>query len=206
MIGVLTLGAARPWLVKPIDDRRPDDDLPLVDWACRTLLYRAQEQLHLFLRNFPVRPLAAFMRFFIFPRGQTYFAPSDRQGRNIVDLIMNPTEVRERLCRYVYKTVEPGNPLGLLQEAMTLSISAEPLEKRIRVDGVKTGRVTALDLPGQIQQALAAGILNETEAALLRDYDRKVMDLINVDDFASHEMAAEAQPEQRAAAAERLVG
>ena len=188
------------------NEGRPDDDLPLVDWACRTLLYRAQEQLHLFLRNFPVRPLAAFMRLFIFPRGQTYFAPSDRQGRTIVDLVMNPTEVRERLCRYVYKTVEPGNPLGLLQEAMTLAISAEPLEKRIRVDGVKTGRVTALDLPGQILQALAAGILNETEAALLRDYDRKVMDLINVDDFAPQELAAEAQPEQREAQPERLVG
>ena len=61
----------------------------------------------------------------------------------------------------------------------------EPLEKRIRVEGVKTGRVTALDLPGRIQQALAAGIISETEAAALRDYDRKVMDLIHVDDFES---------------------
>ncbi len=90
-------------------------------------------------------------------RAQTYFAPSDRLGRSIADLVMNPTEARERLCRYVYKTVEPGNPLGLLQEALDACADAEPLEKRIRVDGVKTGRVTALDLPGQIQQALAAG-------------------------------------------------
>ncbi len=185
---------------------RPDDDLPIVDWACRTLMYRAQEQLHLFLRNFPVRFLAGFMRLLIFPRGLTYFAPSDRQGRTIVDLVMNPTEVRERLCRYIYKTVEPTNALGLLQEAMTLAITAEPLEKRIRVEGVKTGRVTSIDLPGQIQQALAAGILTETEAAMLREYDRKVMDLINVDDFAAHELAAGAQPEPRAAQPERLVG
>ena len=185
---------------------RPDDDLPIVDWACRTLMYRAQEQLHLFLRNFPVRFLAGFMRLLIFPRGLTYFAPSDRQGRTIVDLVMNPTEVRERLCRYIYKTVEPTNALGLLQEAMTLAITAEPLEKRIRVEGVKTGRVTSIDLPGQIQQALAAGILTETEAAMLREYDRKVMDLINVDDFAAHELAAGAQPEPRAAQSERLVG
>lgn len=185
---------------------RPEDDVPLVDWACRTLLYRAQEQLHLFLRNFPVRFLAGFMRLLIFPRGLTYFAPSDRQGRAIADLVMNPTEVRERLCRFVYKTVEPGNPLGLLQEAMTLAMTAEPLEKRIRVDGVKTGRVTALDLPTQIQQALAAGILTETEAAMLRDYDRKVMDLVNVDDFTSQEMAAGTQPETLATQPERLVG
>ena len=75
-----------------------------------------------------------------------------------------------------------------------MSQTAEPVEKRIRVDGVKTGKVTALDVPGQIVQALAAGIISETEAAMLREYDRKVMDLISVDDFEPHELAAEAAP------------
>jgi acyl-CoA dehydrogenase len=165
-------------------------DLPLVEWACRSLLYQAQEQLHLFLRNFPNRPLAAFMRLLIFPRGLTYFPPSDRLGRDIVDLIMNPTAARERLTRYIYKTQQANNPLGLLQEALILSTMAEPLEKRIRVEGVKTGRVTALDLTGQIAQALHLGILTEAEAAVLRDYDAKVSHLINVDDFAPHELTA----------------
>ena len=63
----------------------------------------------------------------------------------------------------------------------------------------KTGTVTALDLPGQIQQALAAGIISETEAAALRDYDRKVMDLIHVDDFAPHELGTQVQPVPQAA-------
>ncbi len=174
---------------------RPEEDLPMVEWACRHLLYRAQEQLHGFLRNFPNRFLAASMRFFIFPRGQTYFAPSDRLGRSIVELIMSPTEARERLCRGIYRTVEPTNPLGLLQEALTLSITAEPIEKRIRVEGQKTGKVTALDLPSQITQSLALGIITDAEAAMLREYDRKVMDLINVDDFAPHELGAATQPE-----------
>jgi acyl-CoA dehydrogenase len=165
-------------------------DLPLVEWACRSLLYQAQEQLHLFLRNFPNRPLAAFMRLLIFPRGMTYFPPSDRLGRDIVDLIMNPTAARERLTQHIYKTQGSHNPLGLLQEALILSTLAESLEKRIRVDGVKTGRVTALDLPGQISQALQLGILSETEAAILLDYDAKVVHLISVDDFAPHELRA----------------
>jgi hypothetical protein len=55
-----------------------------------------------------------------------------------------------------------------------LTAPAESLEKRIRVDGIKTGRVTALDLPAQISQALNLGILSEDEAAVLRDYDAKV--------------------------------
>ena len=170
----------------------PEADLPLVEWACRSLLYQAQEQLHLFLRNFPNRPIAAFMRVFIFPRGLTYFAPSDRLGRNIVDLIMNPCEARERLSDQIYKTVDAANPLGLLQQALELAQVAETLEKRIRVEGVKTGRVTALDLPGQIRGALAAGIITSAESALLLDYDAKVMHLIHVDDFAPNELGVKA--------------
>jgi acyl-CoA dehydrogenase len=163
-------------------------DLPLVEWACRSLLYQAQEQLHLFLRNFPNRPLALFMRLFIFPRGLAYSPPSDRLGHAIADLIMNPTATRERLSAYIYKTQESRNPLGQLQEALILSTMAEPLEKRIRVDGVKTGRVTALDLPGQILEALSLGIISAAEADVLRSYDAKVLDIINVDDFAPHEL------------------
>ncbi|HKT74710.1 MAG TPA: acyl-CoA dehydrogenase [Steroidobacteraceae bacterium] len=171
---------------------RHEEDLPLVEWACRNLLYHAQEQMHGFLRNFPNRLLAGVLRVLIFPRGRTYSAPSDRLGRRVAELVVNPTDARERLSEYIYWTLEPGNPLGLLQEALLLAQSVEPLEKRIRVEGVKSGRVTALDLPGQIQQAVAAGIISETEAATLRDYDRKVLNIVNVDDFAPHELGARA--------------
>jgi acyl-CoA dehydrogenase len=176
--------------------RRPED-LPLVEWSCRTLLYEAQEQLHGFLRNFPNRWVAGLMRIVIFPRGRTYFAASDRLGREIVEQLMVPSETRERLAHGIYKTIEPGNPIGMLQEALVLSVSAEPLEKKLRVEGVKTGRITALDLPGQIEQALAAGLLTAPEAQLLRDYDRKVMDIVNVDDFSTEELMAGVQAEAR---------
>jgi acyl-CoA dehydrogenase len=165
-------------------------ELPMVEWACRNLLYHAQEQLHVFLRNFPSRVFAAIMRMLVFPRGLTYSAPSDRLASTLAAIVMNPTEAREELCRFVYKAVEPNNPLGLLQEALRLAPVCEAIEKRIRVEGVKTGSVTSLDAPGQIREALAAGIISETEAAALQDYDAKVMDIINVDDFAPHELAA----------------
>jgi acyl-CoA dehydrogenase len=173
---------------------RQTEDLPIVEWACRNLLYHAQEQMHGFLRNFPNRFLAGTMRLLIYPRGRTFSAPDDRLGRKVADLVTNPTAARERLCQYIYWTLEPTNALGLLQEVLLLAQSTEPIEKRIRVEGVKTGKVTALDLPGQIQQAVAAGIISETEGAALREYDRKTLDLINVDDFAPHELGTKAEP------------
>ena len=179
---------------------RPSQDLPIVEWACRNLLYHAQEQMHGFLRNFPNTFLSGVMRALIFPRGRAYSAPGDRLGRTVAQLVTEATDSRERLCQYIYWRLEPTNPLGLLQEALILAQTAEPIEKRIRVDGVKTGKVTALDLPGQIQQALTAGIISETEAAGLRDYDRKCMNLIHVDDFEQHEIGtlAAADPQARA--------
>src|SRR5882672_5944586 len=180
---------------------RPADDLPIVEWACRNQLYKAQDQLHDFLRNFPNRFLAGVMRALIFPGGRAYSAPSDRLGSTLADAVLNVTDVRDRLCKFVYRTLEPGNPLGLLHEALVLSQTAEPIEKRIRVDGVKTGKVTALDVPGQITQAQAQGIISETEAAALRDYDRKVMELISVDDFDTRELASQAAPDEQSASA-----
>src|SRR6185312_15987698 len=120
---------------------RPQEDLPIVEWACRNLLYHAQEQLYGFLRNFPNKLLGAVMRAFILPRGRAYSAPSDHLGHVVAQLVTTPTDARERLCQYIYWTPEPTNPLGLLQEVLLLAEGAEAIEKRIRVDGVKTGKV-----------------------------------------------------------------
>jgi hypothetical protein len=84
--------------------------------------------------------------------------------------------------------VEDGNPLGALQQALEMAAVAEPLERKLRVEGQKTGRLSALDLPGQVREALVLGILTPDEAQLLRDYDHLVMQIIDVDDFAPHEL------------------
>ncbi len=170
------------------DQGRPAADLPLVEWCCRELLYRAQEQLHGLLRNFPVRSMAGLMRFFIFPRGRTYFAPSDRLGRQVAALMQEAGEPRDRLAAGVYRELHAANPLGQLQQALELAPAAELIEKKLRVEGVKTGRLSALELPAQIDAGLALGIISEAEAVTLRDYDRLVMKLINVDEFTAGEL------------------
>jgi acyl-CoA dehydrogenase len=176
-------------VLKHHDNRgRPAEELPAVEWACRELLYQAQEQLHSVLRNFPNRPIAALARLLIFPRGLTYFAPADRLGRRVADLVLNNTETRSSLSRFLYCTDEPGNALAALQSVLEMAPMAESLEKKLRVEGQKTGRVRALDLAGQIEQSRTLGILSEHEALFLADYDRKVMAIINVDDFAAHEL------------------
>jgi acyl-CoA dehydrogenase len=170
------------------DQGAPPEDLPLVEWSCRTLLYKTQEQLHGLLRNFPSRAAAAILRFLIFPRGRTYSAPSDELGQTIVELIISPTPTRERLTAGAYKTVERGNPLGLLQQVMELAEQIKPVERRV-FDARRTGDIKADDTPGQIDEAERKGIVTPAEATELRAFDRRVMEITGVDDFDPSELA-----------------
>jgi acyl-CoA dehydrogenase len=162
-------------------------DLPLVEWSVRTLMYQAQEQLHSFLRNFPNRPVAFFLRCFIFPRGRTYSAPSDELGERIVDLVTHTGETRERLSEQAYTTIEPSNPIGLLQEALVLSEQLAPLEKRLR-QARKEGLIRSEYLGYQIEEAATAEIIDAQEAEALRAFHDKVADILAVDDFAPDEI------------------
>ena len=162
-------------------------DLPLVEWSVRTLMYQAQESLHAFLRNFPNRWVAVFLRIFIFPRGRTYSAPSDKLSHKVVDLMTRSGEARERLSRDAYTTLEPGNPLGLLQQALELTEKYAPMERRLR-QAQREGLIDSDYLGTQIEEAEKAGVIAKKEAAELRDYHAKVSALLAVDDFAPEEL------------------
>jgi acyl-CoA dehydrogenase len=170
------------------DQGEPADDLPLVEWACRNLLYKAQEQLHGLLRNFPNRVVSWLLRLAIFPRGRSFSAPSDELGQQIVELIINPTETRKRLADCAYVTAEPTNPLGLLQQALEMAERVKPLERRV-FDARRAGHIASDDTPGQIDEAERKGIITAEEAAELRAFDARVMDLTGVDDFDPADLA-----------------
>jgi acyl-CoA dehydrogenase len=169
------------------DQGSPHADRPIVEWACRFLFYRTQEQLHSFLRNFPNRWVAALLRVLVFPRGRTFSSPSDELGQRVVELMINPTQTRERLCSDVYKKHEPDNPLGLLQEALELAEHVKPLERKV-FDAKRSGQISADDTPGQIEEARKKGVISDAEAREILSFDEKVMAIIAVDDFDPSEL------------------
>jgi acyl-CoA dehydrogenase len=169
------------------DQGEPAEDLPVVEWACRSLLYKAQESLHSLLRNFPNRWVAALLRAAIFPRGRTFSAPSDDLGMEIAELMMMPSETRRRLADYAFITPHASNPLGLLQQAMELAEEVKPLERRV-FDARRAGDIVSEDTPGQIDEAETKGLLTAAEADRVRKFDAMVMDLTGVDDFDPSEL------------------
>ena len=68
---------------------------------------------------------------------------------------MNPGEARERLCQpHLPDARSRRITSGSVQQALELAIATEPLEKKIRVEGDQDRLITALDLPGQVREAL----------------------------------------------------
>src|SRR5690606_35212380 len=84
------------------DDGRPAEDLQLVHWAARDMIYRLQEQLHGLLRNFPNRFVAGVLRVLVFPTGRRYSAPSDACGNAVAELLSTPSGTRKRLTAGIY--------------------------------------------------------------------------------------------------------
>jgi acyl-CoA dehydrogenase len=178
------------------DQGEPVDDLPLVEWSCRTLLYRAQEQLHSLLRNFPNRPVALLLRALIFPRGRTFSSPADELALAIVELIIQPTPTRERLAGCAYLADEPGNHLAQLQKALEMADQVRPLERRV-FDAKRRGEIASDDTPGQIDEAERSGILTAEEADAVRRFDATVMAITGVDDFDPAEIGRGQLPASR---------
>jgi len=163
------------------DQNRPAEDLPLVEYACRDALYRFQESMHSFLRNFPNRPVAVLLRFLIFPRGRSYSAPSDHLGHQIAELVSMPGPARERLTRNTY-TGDHHSPVGMFKEALELATRLEPVEHRIR-DAEKKGALKTGRGASPVLAAEEAGLLRPDEVKDLLRLDELTAQIIAVDDF-----------------------
>ena len=163
------------------DEGRQHADLPLLHWALQDALFKAQEAIDELLRNFPNRWIGLALRVIVLPLGRDLKRPSDKLDSQVARLLQTPSETRSRLAQGQYLTREEGNPFGLLEQALDDVLSAEPLfEKVCKADGIKRPFMQ-LDKVAEI--GLALGVLNQTEADLLRRAEESRLRTINVDDF-----------------------
>lgn len=178
------------------DEGRQTADRPLVEWALRTQLYRLQEQLHGFLRNFPHGPVATLLRALVFPLGRTYSAPSDQLGHEVAALLMSPSATRDRLCAGIFIPTDKHDAVGQLAAAQVAVIAAAPAYQKLR-EALREGALPQLDAEARLEAARSNGILSDTEFRALQIAEELSAAVIAVDDFASEELS---RPEVRPAA------
>ena len=157
------------------DDGRPKADLPLLEHAAHSALTRIRRTMDEVLANFPVRWAATLLRV-VTLTGGTARGPDDRLTRACAQLLMTPSETRERIIGRMFGGCERDG-LRQLDDAFERVIAAEPIRKRLR------------DADTTPKKGLEDGLITAEEKAELDAMQAAVARVIAVDDFAPEDLA-----------------
>jgi acyl-CoA dehydrogenase len=113
------------------DQGGPAEDLPLLDWAVKDALHRAEQALVELLPNLPLVP-RLLVRLVALPLGPRHAAPHDRLEHLVARLVTTPGPTRDRLAAGMYLPTAPGEKLAVLEEALRRAIEVEPLQQKLR--------------------------------------------------------------------------
>lgn len=185
VLSMLYLGSA---VLKQFDEAgEPDLELPVVDWACQSILYNAQEQLYEALVNFPIPFLGQIMKFWVFPLGKRHTHPTDKLVHKLARLMLNPDSLRSSLARDLDLTPGLKNPVGSIETVLQQVIATEDLTKKLQ-QAVSEKKIDGYTFTDRVKEAVAQNILTEEEAdKLLAAYKAK-KEVLAVDDFAPEEL------------------
>jgi acyl-CoA dehydrogenase len=126
--------------------------------------------------------LGRILRFIVLPLGRAYSAPDDKLAHNVASLLLAPSASRDRLTAGAYRPASENDPIGRLNAALERVLDVEQIERTAaRNHGRHAARFASNT---SIQRAADSGVINEIEAAKLREYQRLVDAIIQVDEFA----------------------
>jgi acyl-CoA dehydrogenase len=158
------------------DEGRQDADLPLVEWCMDSGMVTIATRFDEIFANFPSRIVAGLLRFLIQPLGPRRRGPSDSLTRDCASILLEPSATRDRLTVDLFHPEDDGG-LARLEKAFKLTVAAQPLADRLHKARVR-----------DITQARAQNLINDGEAAQLRDVEKAVGKAIAVDDFTAAEL------------------
>ncbi len=164
-----------------------EDDLPLVHWACRSTIHRAQQSLLAVFWNLPNRAVAVLIRGLIFPSGKPYSPPSDTVIQKAAAVLLTDSETRDRLTLGIYLNSAENDPSGRIERAFQAVLRAGPAQKKLD-QARRSGRLKVKRRSELVQVAREAGVIDETECQLLEAAERATCEAISVDEFSPEAM------------------
>ena len=165
------------------DQGRPEADLPLLRWACDHALYECQQAMDGLLRNFPSRWIAGLVRLVVFPLGRHFRPPADALGHKLARLLLEPSEARDRLTEGIFVSDDPEDAIGRVETSLETVIASEPAARKLRKADIDY-HVRALGgLEALLDEAVKRGVIDRSEAVMIREADAARQAVIKVDDF-----------------------
>jgi acyl-CoA dehydrogenase len=168
------------------DEGRQQSDLPLLHWAMQDNLYKLETAIVSFLDNFPNKSVAIALKVLVMPWGRSYKRPSDKIEHTISQILQTTSETRTRLGEGQYLTREPGNISGDLEQVLDDILACEPLHQQICQAADEALPFMYLDQLADT--GLKLGVIDQSQAELMRRAEAGRLRVINVDDFTQEEL------------------
>ncbi|MBI1682768.1 acyl-CoA dehydrogenase [Caulobacter hibisci] len=169
-------GALKRWE----DEGRQDADFPLLQWCADTAFATIEQRFDELFANLPNRLAGWLLRAAILPFGARRRGPSDKVTRACAELLIQPSDTRDRLVENVYVGGK-DEAVGQLIDAFERVVATQPIHDRLKAAKVRD-RVRAWE----------EGLITADEAAALDAADKAVAEVVAVDDFPHDGLAAQA--------------
>lgn len=160
------------------DDGSPKQDRPLLEFAMRSGFHNIEVSLLEVFHNFPVRFIGHLMHFLTMPWGHSIRAASDRQARACANLIMAPSETRDRLTQGVFLG-NPGDGVDVVEQAFLKSHETAAIREKMKKAGIRSLSVEA------VEEARSKGVISDEESTQIKQTAEAVDKAIQVDHFES---------------------
>ncbi len=167
----------------------PVEQAPLLRWALEDCLAKAEQALADTLANFPNRLLGAVLQPVVFPFGARHKGPSDELDAEVAAILGRPEgdPALEQILEGVYRPAGNEEAFGDLREAFDTLAAVQPLQKKLH-KALKSGAFSLGAGENPIEAALAAGVLDASEATQLTAAEAARRKVISVDDFSKEEL------------------
>ena len=178
------------------DEGRLAEDRELVDAIMADRIAAIEARFGEVFANFPNRVMANAMRVLCFPLGRHARPAADRVNNRYARAVLQPGQFRDRMTTGAFVSMDPDDVTGVLEDALLKVTEAEEIEARF-VKAARKGVIERRLDRDAIADAVAAGVLNDNEAGIMRAADAATERAVRVDDFDPDKLAAE--PARRAA-------
>lgn len=164
------------------EEGRLSEDKELVDAIMADRIAQIERNFGAVFANFPNPVFAWAMRILCFPLGRHARPASDRVNYRFVRAVLRPGAFRDRLTTGIYVSMDPDDVTGVLEDAFLRVTEAEEIEARF-IKASRKGVIERRLDRDAIADAVAAGVLNDNEAGIMRAADEATNRAVHVDDF-----------------------
>ncbi|MCH8550530.1 MAG: acyl-CoA dehydrogenase [Natronospirillum sp.] len=165
----------------------------LMRHSAEFLLMRIEDAIIGLLDNLPNRMLALALKPIIMPLGRKWRGPTDDLKRSVAKGISTDSPLRSFMMQGTWQTWQEGqqdNPLARYNALLKDNARAHALYKTVDKAYAKGELpMTALHPEQRFEAAASAGLISADDAAFMKTYEKEVLEMLTVDDFAFEEPA-----------------